>query len=131
MSTHVYVVASPHMPGLVKIGRATDMPSRLRALRTGCPGARLIYLTESLPDADATEKLAHRALNLYRVEGEWFRVTHTVAVRAVCAAVAGNGARVTMTRPGKIPGPDSELVAEVKRIRAAKRDARCMAQNGS
>lgn len=33
--------------------------------------------------------------------------------------------------PQALPTPDSDLVTEVKRIRAAKRDARRMAQNGS
>lgn len=120
----IYVMASPHVPGLVKVGRSVSPDARLVAMKTGCPGLAIVYVSVEVTDAALTERLAHKILDGCRVEGEWFKVKHAVAVRAVQHAVAGNRVRMALSRDAQLAQPDSELVREVKRIRAAKRMAR-------
>jgi len=56
--------------GAVKIGRSSDLPSRLSSLQVGSPHRlRLILL---VPNQGHREKEVHRALGSHRTQGEWF-----------------------------------------------------------
>ena len=62
----------------VKIGRATDVASRLSTLQTGSPTRLWVYAARECRDAMQREQRAHRALAAYRASGEWFRWTPEV-----------------------------------------------------
>lgn len=70
----VYAVQSG---GFVKIGRATNVVERVRALQTAHPKPlRLLALLSRDPE---DEKLWHREFKDDRCEGEWFRLTDRLA----------------------------------------------------
>jgi hypothetical protein len=102
--TVVYFVARYH---LVKIGYATDLRSRLRAIEQGSgiiPGmaATPVELLASFPGDPAREQALHRRFSHLRAYGEWFllndelkgfieRVKEPQAGGAVQALAALNG----------------------------------------
>ena len=97
----VYVVldydAGVDGAAFLKIGWAKDSPeSRMKQLQTGNP--RGLELLTSFPGSRRLEQRIHRALSLYRVQGEWFRHEPYVlgvvnGVRSFCAAKAELDAR--------------------------------------
>lgn len=70
----VYVIASEHMPGLIKIGKSSQVLHRAATIRTYLPGAELVMLFEGEDNA-AFEAELHARFADRRVEGEWFRLS--------------------------------------------------------
>jgi hypothetical protein len=98
----IYALASPSLPGVIKIGRtARDPVTRARELG-GYAGATADYVVvahAAVSDAVACETHAHRMLRHCRRKGtELFDVTPARA-RAVIFAVACSGARPTRHSP--------------------------------
>jgi hypothetical protein len=73
---YVYGMESPEYPGLIKIGKATDVPSRLCGLNTGRKHIPLkIIAFAPTYKYRRDEKLAHAFFASKRREGEFFKVT--------------------------------------------------------
>lgn len=54
----------------IKVGRAVDIPSRMKELQTAAPGRLL--LIAAFANAGYLERECHRLLKEQRVYGEWF-----------------------------------------------------------
>jgi hypothetical protein len=81
----VYVIQSGH--NTVKIGKATNVRKRLRALQTAQPYRLKLLHQVEVTDAGALEKAVHEKLKRSRLQGEWFMVEpgHAIATLEVCA----------------------------------------------
>ncbi|MFD5571976.1 GIY-YIG nuclease family protein [Streptomyces cadmiisoli] len=81
------------LSGLVKIGCTSNVPARLRTLRTGAPGD--LDLIWQAVGGRALEDHLHQAFRAKRVRGEWFEFTGSdpVAALTLAAATWGEGAR--------------------------------------
>lgn len=68
----VYILKAVGTPR-IKIGWATDVASRIRSLKTGCPyPVELIATIES--EDPVIERELHKLYREYRVHGEWFEL---------------------------------------------------------
>jgi hypothetical protein len=76
---YVYLIATPWLPGRVKVGRTLKPSERVRQARTWLPGA---YLVACMPCSDAceTERRMHDALFEVRLGGEWFAIAESDAI---------------------------------------------------
>lgn len=71
-SGFVYFIATATPRGRkVKIGYATNVNKRRRALQTASPVKLEVLMT--IPGDMADEKLLHKQFAAHRMEGEWFR----------------------------------------------------------
>jgi hypothetical protein len=68
-STTIYFIRSVQ-GGPVKIGITDDLPSRLRTLQTA--HAYPLTVIYSFRGRKSDEKMIHKALSNYRLNGEWF-----------------------------------------------------------
>lgn len=80
---HVYFIKAPGSD-LIKIGFATDVTARLKALQAASPGE--LSLLGSVRGSRSDESRLHRLFADDRIRGEWF--TDTPALRAIIAAEA-------------------------------------------
>ncbi len=71
----------------VKIGVSKDPAGRILTLRTAC--ADELMLLGAIPGGIEGERMLHKLLNKYRLEGEWFRGTGKV-MEAVCLVLGGH-----------------------------------------
>lgn len=73
---HLYVVSNPAWPGLVKIGAALNMRSRMWAFQTHDPNrAYKLEASVEVPHLYAVEREVQTRFAEFRCEGsEWFRV---------------------------------------------------------
>lgn len=87
MNGYVYVLTNPSMPGLIKIGRTTNLPSqRMAELHsTGVPTPFQLEFCVEVEDCVAAEKAAHRALAEHRIASgrEFFRTSVKHAINSV------------------------------------------------
>lgn len=85
----VYIIGAPGRP--LKVGRAVDVQSRLKAIQTGNPDRLRILATVGVMESRApeVERTAHQVLAEHRVTGEWFRAPVDVAEGAVRRAAEG------------------------------------------
>lgn len=74
MSVVYFIQAGANGP--IKIGTATDLPTRIATLQTGCPEPLVILGT--IPGDLLVEGALHRALSDHRYRGEWFHPTGEV-----------------------------------------------------
>ena len=77
MPNVVYVLTNPSIPDIVKIGRATDLESRMRSLyNTSIPVPFECYFACTVEDANYAERQIHDAFDDFRVNPnrEFFRV---------------------------------------------------------
>ena len=83
MTRHIYVIASEAGP--VKIGIATDVPTRLSALKTGSPWPLSLAAAVEVEgsSAERLERSSHEALADRRMTGEWFNCSAEEAIKAV------------------------------------------------
>ncbi len=65
--------------GPIKIGYTNDIEKRLRALQTGYPD--ILKLLLAFPGNPQYEKLVHKQLDKYRLQGEWFKPSPEVMNR--------------------------------------------------
>ena len=87
----VYVVRAR---GLLKIGIAADLSARVRTLRTSNPHVGdVLYFTKPIAKARQVELEVHRALDIHRVDGEWFYCSKQLAIETIrrCIDVIQNG----------------------------------------
>lgn len=71
----VYFIACGH--DLVKIGHTTNLPARLRSLRTATPKELRVLLV--IPGARDLEQKLHRKFEAHRVGREWFSRCDAIA----------------------------------------------------
>jgi len=72
---YVYATKSAAFPGLIKIGRTSNMIARLSQLNTGCaPAPHTVVCIVPTLDMYRDECLAHDYFADYRKEGEFFEV---------------------------------------------------------
>lgn len=68
---HLYVVVDEPR-GVCKIGIAENVIRRMRDIQTCYPFVLSIYFAKLTPNARSKEYALHKALDDYRLEGEWF-----------------------------------------------------------
>ena len=110
MSEFIYVLTNPTMPNLVKIGRTTDLASRLRSLSsaTGVPVPFECFFVCEVSDSLKVEKALHEAFGDHRIneKREFFRINPNRAV-AILELVAINN----VTLPAAVADTSEELEA--------------------
>lgn len=74
MSNIVYVVTYNELPGMYKIGVASNLKARLAALACGVPYNPVIVCVVRSKDAVGLEKALHAKFNSQRINREWFRL---------------------------------------------------------
>lgn len=73
---YVYATKSAAFPGLIKIGRTSNMIARLSQLNTGCaPAPHTVVCIVPTLDMYRDECLAHNFFAEFRKEGEFFEVS--------------------------------------------------------
>ena len=75
---YVYATESDAFPGLIKIGKATDVRTRLTSMNTSCAPMphRVVAICPTL-DYDRDESEAHGYFGARRCEGEFFALSHS------------------------------------------------------
>jgi hypothetical protein len=88
---YLYICSNPSMPGLLKIGKTTRDPhERSQALySTGVPTPFFVEYSWEVTDCSACERLAHQALDSYRVtkKREFFRIPLKTAHRKILTII--------------------------------------------
>lgn len=98
----VYVIRGDH--NLCKIGVSKNPTARLATLRNGSPfpiSFAFIGATDGT-NGFAIEGEAHRVLNQYRAQGEWFDISPEMAIATVWAAAASLGERLAGVDPDRV-----------------------------
>lgn len=81
----VYVIGAPHA-GTVKIGRTTNIRSRLASIQTGCPTkVDVLWQTDG---GSTLERSLHFEFRHFRTHGEWFDFGDADPVALVSAAAS-------------------------------------------
>ena len=92
----VYLLTNPTMPGLVKIGRTTDLETRLRSLSThsGVPVPFECFYACEVTHSTKVEKALHDAFGDHRInpKREFFRLNPDRAVAILELVALGNAA---------------------------------------
>lgn len=70
-ATFLYAISSSKQPAPVKIGKSTDVASRLRQLQTASPAPLRVWWQHETEDLELEKKL-HRHFSSLRMSGEWF-----------------------------------------------------------
>ena len=81
----VYVMRDTRQPGVVKIGKSRDPFTRLSAGRTFCCPRDSLELVSAhySNNYHELERRVHAYLSSNRVDGEWFKATRALAIKAV------------------------------------------------
>lgn len=85
----VYVLTNPCMPGLIKIGRTTNLEARVASLSssTSVPQAFEVAYAAYVEDSAFVERALHAAFSMHRLPGrEFFRMPATNAIAAISLA---------------------------------------------
>ncbi len=86
---HLYILASPALPGICKVGRGHDPQARASELCEGMPFFLLLW--NVFWGRGKEETVAHQALNSYRIREvpgvEWFRLRPEDACTIVARAI--------------------------------------------
>lgn len=84
----VYVLSNPAWPDCVKIGKTHNVQQRLGYYNTSCPHRDFkLEHAEQCLDRHYAEYRVHKALDKYKIEGEWFKLSSEKAVKLVCHAL--------------------------------------------
>lgn len=87
MTEYVYLLSNESMPGLVKVGRTVNHPSRRMAEldSTGVPTPFELELSIGVSDSTTCERIAHHALSEFRVRErrEFFKVSIEKAISLI------------------------------------------------
>jgi hypothetical protein len=89
---NVYTLTNQYMPGLVKIGRSTNIDQRIADLSrpTGVPGKFVLEFAKSVTNSSEKERQLHSILSDKRVEGSEFFKATPEEVRALFALMEGD-----------------------------------------
>lgn len=84
----IYLVMNGH--GIIKIGKADNVRKRIRSMQTGNPWTISVLHTIEVPDEHAftIERLIHKRMKRYHINGEWFRAKPNIARRIAVRAAA-------------------------------------------
>ena len=85
----VYILTNPSMPGLIKIGRTSDLAARIASLSSGSsvPEPFDVAYAAYVEDAPFVERALHAAFSMHRLPGrEFFRIPVSNAVAALSLA---------------------------------------------
>lgn len=85
----VYILTNPSMPGLLKIGRTTNLDARVAALSsaTAVPEPFEVAYAAWVEDAPFVERAMHSAFSMHKMPGrEFFRVGVANAIAALSLA---------------------------------------------
>jgi hypothetical protein len=82
----IYVISASR--ALVKVGRSQDPDARLRELQTANGSLLTLEYARWVNSGVQIEKEAHRLLEPWRKNGEWFACDPDIAVMAITSAVA-------------------------------------------
>ena len=89
---HLYVFANSAMPGILKVGRAKNIPNRAKQLEKGHPFR--IVTRATCPDLGYLEPKVHNILQDKRRHGgsgrEWFEASLSEVMHAVACALTGD-----------------------------------------
>lgn len=73
--SYIYATKSEAFPGLIKIGRSSNVDARISSLNTGCaPYPHVVIAVAPTYDAPRDEALAHNFFSTSRREGEFFEI---------------------------------------------------------
>lgn len=78
---YVYLVGAPN--GLVKIGIAKDLETRMRALQLGSPVPVTLLLAKIIKNGKDLETDLHSQFAAYRAHGEWFELSDEQILQAM------------------------------------------------
>lgn len=81
----IYVISAG--PLAQKIGISKNPGDRLAALQTGHYARLSLEFARSSRDAQAVERAAHQAAEVYRLNGEWFSISPELAVSLVKSVI--------------------------------------------
>src|ERR1700731_2369046 len=87
---HIYVITCGS--SFVKVGVASNISKRLKALQTGAPLPLKLFdsvRVESAQLAYRYEYLVHRKLARFATTGEWFRIAPAEAMAVLTSVIAG------------------------------------------
>ena len=89
----VYVLCNEAMPGVVKVGRSSNLARRIEELSksTSAPAPfRLVWASSCFPHSVAVERAAHHLLHPFRINParEFFKASFEIAMSAVVYSVA-------------------------------------------
>ena len=100
----VYTLTNPYMPGLVKIGRSTNIDQRIADLSrpTGVPGTFVLEFAKSVTNTIEKERQLHSILSEKRVEGSEFFKATPEEVRALFALMEGDWITPAGAAPVKV-----------------------------
>ena len=115
MPNVVYVLSNPAMPGIVKIGRTTDMNARLTQLYSvGVPVPFTLVFACHVENHDQVELAMHRAFDPYRVNPrrEFFRIEPEQAVAILQLLHEDATAEVAQ----QVTGIDEQSIAAAKQL---------------
>lgn len=71
----IYIVSNPLFPGILKIGKAVDVASRIKGLNTGVPADYKLEHSQATKRPTTLERLVHDRLRAKRVQREFFKAT--------------------------------------------------------
>lgn len=114
---HVYVIGSPHLSRVVRVGVSCNVQRRLRTLRAGSPLPLAIqWQSEALADYSVEGSL-HRVLGFARLHGEWFQLERPVEQVKRALAELDQG----IASPDKAERHSAELhVSELLRLESLR-----------
>jgi len=70
----VYVITAGEFGDIYKIGIASDIKKRIKALQTGCPYVLYAVTSYKVKKPATVEKMLHLVYCSKRIRGEWFRL---------------------------------------------------------
>jgi len=99
-----YCLTNEHMPGLVKIGRTTNIEQRIADLSrpTGVPGTFVLEFAKYVTNTIEKERQLHSILSEKRVEGSEFFKATPEEVRALFALMEGEWVTPVKVTPVKV-----------------------------
>jgi hypothetical protein len=106
----VYILTNPSMPGLIKIGRTTNLEARVMALSssTSAPEPFQVAYAAIVEDAAFVERALHAAFSMHRMTGrEFFRMPAENAIAALSLA------ELEQVAEAKAPSGGSDIVSEI------------------
>lgn len=118
----VYILSNPSMPGIIKIGRTSNLDARVAVLSSasGVPEPFEVCYAAYVEDAAFVERALHAAFSMHRMPGrEFFRIPSLNAIAALSLAEIE---QVSLNSDVERPSP---IVAEIRQ-RGRRKDPRIL-----